>query len=145
MSIVLRIAAVLALPVLLAGCSGSGPAIVPVSGTVTLDGVPVAEANVMFAPVAGGRPAEGRTDAAGKFSLSTEKPNDGAMEGDYEVTVTGVRTVGAVANPDGTSGDISQVREEWFLPQKYARRDSSGLTQKVIPGMPAVELKLTAK
>jgi hypothetical protein len=130
--------------VVLAGC-GRGPVMVPVSGVVTLDGAPVADANVMFAPRGDGRPAEGKTDAAGKFSLTTEKPNDGAMEGDYEVTVTGVRTVGAVANPDGTSGDISQVREEWFLPKKYARRDSSGLTQKVTKGMAPVELKLTAK
>ena len=128
-----------------AGCGSKGPAIVPVSGTVTLDGNPVANAAVMFAPTSGGRPAEGTTGTDGKFQLTTEKPADGAMEGEYEVTVTGVRTVGAVVNPDGTSGDPTQVREEWFLPKKYARRDTSGLRQTVTKGMPPVELKLSTK
>jgi len=141
----LSIAAGLVLLVLTAGCGPSGPAMVPVSGVVTLDDNPVAGASVMFAPVSGGRPAEGVTDAAGKFSLMTEKPGDGALEGEYLVTVTGVRTVGAVVNPDGTSGDTSQVREEWFLPKKYSRRDSSELRQMVAKGMSPVELKLSSK
>lgn len=118
---------------------------VPVTGIVTLDGVPVADAGVMFAPTSAGRPAQGTTDATGKFQLTTEQPGDGAMEGEYEVTVTGVRTIGAAVNPDGTSGDPSQYREEWFLPQKYARRDTSGLRQTVAKGMAPIDLKLSAK
>lgn len=130
---------------LLVGCGPSGPAMVPVSGTVTLDGTPVEGASVMLAPTATGRPAQGTTDAAGKFQLTTDKPGDGAVEGEYEVTVTGVRTTGAAVNPDGTSGDPSQYREEWFLPKKYARRDTSGLRQTVAKGMAAIDLKLSAK
>jgi hypothetical protein len=130
---------------LLVGCGPSGPAMVKVSGTVTLDGAPVEGAAVMFAPAAAGRPAQGTTDATGNFQLTTDKAGDGAQEGEYEVTVAGVRTVGAAVNPDGTSGDPSQYREEWFLPKKYARRDTSGLRQTVTKEMPPVELKLSAK
>lgn len=140
----LRLLVVLALA-LLAGCGPSGPTMVPVTGTVTLDGAPVAGVGVMFAPATAGRPAQGTTDATGKFQLTTEKSGDGVLEGEYEVTVTGVRTVGAAVNPDGTSGDPSQYREEWFLPKKYARRDTSGLRQTVTKGMPPVELKLSSK
>jgi hypothetical protein len=69
---------------LFAGCSQS--ATVPVTGTVTLDGQPATEAEVIFTP-AQGRVAVGQTDAAGKFKLSTNKPDDGAVPGHHKVTV----------------------------------------------------------
>jgi hypothetical protein len=134
---------------LLAGCGPKGPTIIPVTGTVTLDGAPVAGASVMFKPIGegAGNPAMGETDSQGKFRLTTQldKPRDGALEGEHAVTVNGVRTVGATANPDGTSGDVSQVKEEWFVPRKYANPDTSGLRQTVAKGMAEVELKLSSK
>ncbi len=120
---------------------------VKVTGTVTLDGAPVADANVMFMPVAEGRPANSNkgTDAAGKFTLTTEKLDDGAQEGKYNVIVTGVRRTGVETNPDGTSGDISKMQEVWFVPKKYSQPGNSGLTQTVTKGMPPIELKLSTK
>jgi hypothetical protein len=62
---------------------------VPVSGYVTLDGKPLAGAAVQFHPASsGGRPAVGRTDEEGHFSLTTIKPEDGVLPGTYKVTVT---------------------------------------------------------
>jgi hypothetical protein len=137
---------VCALLVLPAGCGPKGPAMVPVSGVVKLDGVPVgAGAGVTFIPVGAGRPATGETDKDGKFTLTTEKANDGALEGEYSVAVAGVRTVGAKANDDGTSGDVSQVRQEWFVPQKYSNQATSDLRQTVSKDMKSVELNLSAK
>jgi hypothetical protein len=134
---------------LLTGCGPKGPTVIPVNGIVTLDGAPVAGASVMFKPIGegGGNPAMGETDAQGRFRLSTqlEKLRDGALEGEHAVTVRGVRIIGATANPDGTSGDVSQVREEWFVPQKYANPETSGLRQTVAQGMAEVELKLSSK
>lgn len=127
------------------GCGPKGPAMIPVTGTVKLDGAPVAGAGVTFMPVSGGRPATGETDANGNFKLTTEKANDGALEGDYLVAVSGVRTVGVVVNPDGTSGDTTNMRTEWFVPQKYAKPATSNLQQTVSKGMGSVDLNLSSK
>ena len=75
------------------GC-GSGSKIVPVSGTVTLDGQPLANAFVGFQPQAtGGAQAGvgsyGMTDAAGKFTLKTsDKDEAGAVVGTHRVEIT---------------------------------------------------------
>jgi len=68
------------------GCGGAGT--VPAGGTVTYKGQPVADANVMFTPEGGGEIATGRTDAQGKFSLGVAKPGDGAVPGEYRVSLT---------------------------------------------------------
>ena len=81
----LRTVFVFALAMLMiAGCSQSET--VAVTGTVTLDGKPVENAEVFFNPKAG-RMATGVTDATGHFSIATTKPNDGAKPGDYVVTL----------------------------------------------------------
>lgn len=67
------------------GCGGSGP--VPVTGKVTVDGVPVAGAGVLFTPKGGGRPAHGETKADGTYELTTARPGDGALPGEYVVTI----------------------------------------------------------
>jgi len=69
---------------LFAGCSQSET--VPVTGTVMLDGQPAANADVIFTPTKG-RVASGHTDASGRFTLSTLKPDDGAVPGEHKVTV----------------------------------------------------------
>src|SRR3954471_22011122 len=70
--------------VLVAGCSQSDT--VPVTGVVLFNGQPAAEAEVMFNPKTG-RLATGVTDASGRFKLATFKPDDGALPGDYVVTL----------------------------------------------------------
>jgi hypothetical protein len=79
-----RVAGVAVCAVLLAGCGKSET--VPVTGTVTFKGQPAANAEVMF-NAKQGRLATGVTDESGKFTLSTAKPNDGAMPGEYVVTL----------------------------------------------------------
>jgi hypothetical protein len=59
---------------------------VSVTGTVTMNGKPAEQAEVMFNPKTG-RFASGVTDASGHFTLSTAKPSDGAMPGEYIVTL----------------------------------------------------------
>ena len=67
------------------GCAKSDMA--PVMGTITLKGQPTENAEVTFNPQGPGRIATGHTDASGQFKLSTAKPDDGAMPGDYVVTL----------------------------------------------------------
>ena len=54
------------------GCGSSGEPVNFVQGTVTMDGVPLADATVSFSPMAGGtgKAAVGMTDANGVFKLS---------------------------------------------------------------------------
>jgi len=66
------------------GCAKSDT--VAVTGSVTMKGQPVDNAEVVFNPKTG-RFATGVTDTSGRFSLSTAKPGDGAMPGEYVVTL----------------------------------------------------------
>ncbi len=66
------------------GCTQSDT--VPVTGVVLLNGQPAAQAEVLLNPKTG-RMASGVTDDQGRFSVSTAKPNDGAVPGEYIVTL----------------------------------------------------------
>jgi hypothetical protein len=81
---------------MLAGCGGSNEyETTPVSGVVTCEGKPVANATVNFTPLPEegrptgqrGRVALGLTDKDGHFTLTTYKDNDGAIVGRHTVTV----------------------------------------------------------
>jgi hypothetical protein len=83
---------VLAGLLVLSGCADGRVARYPVSGTLNVDGQPAEGAIVIFCPVSTApeadrlRPA-GRTDASGKFDLTTIELGDGAPAGDYKVLV----------------------------------------------------------
>jgi predicted small lipoprotein YifL len=129
--------------VFLTGCGSRGPQMFPVSGTVTLDGKPVAGASVMFSPETNGTPAAGTTDEQGYFTLRTVN-RDGVSPGKHKVTVTLVKTTGFTADKDGLSGPIAPggVKEEWIVPKRYSNPDESGLTAEVVKGMAPVKLEL---
>lgn len=76
--------------------------LVPVTGTVTLKGAPLAGAAVVFAPAppSTARASSATTDANGKFKLSTLKSDDGAFPGDYIVTILKTETVGKTYTPE---------------------------------------------
>jgi hypothetical protein len=70
------------------GCGGKDR-LVKLEGVVTLDGEPVEGAIVSFLPDEGaGRFASGTTTKDGSFRLTTNRPDDGALPGNYRVTVT---------------------------------------------------------
>jgi hypothetical protein len=82
-----------ALLVAAAGCAG-GKKTAPVRGAVTLDGKPVSLVSVVFLPQReGGMMAQGVTNKDGDFELTTYKPNDGALPGEYRVVVTKIDEV----------------------------------------------------
>lgn len=76
---------------LLAGCN-SGPNDTPelgeVTGTVKLDGAPLAGATVEFRPTPAGRPSTGVTDESGKYSLVYAYGKNGAKIGQHTVLIT---------------------------------------------------------
>ena len=77
----------------MSGCGGGAgpderPARVAVSGTVLLEGKAVEGATVTFRSVSKGPGAIGKTDATGRFVLSTYESGDGAVPGKYNVGVS---------------------------------------------------------
>jgi len=100
----------------------------PVKGTVTFQGSPLAEADVAFTPE-GGRPASGRTDAAGQFALTTFKTNDRAMIGQHIVTVC--KHVKKDPNATGAYFDYAQV-----TPETFSRPSESPLRAEVTASGP---------
>ena len=128
------------LAVLVAGCGG-GLDLIPVSGTVTLDGKPVDGAAVVFVPVAGGPVASGTTEAGGKFRLMTI--NDaGAVPGEHHVTVTKQTMHGITA--DGMPGP-GGIRIEWHVPERYSKPKTSGLTAAVSRSQNEFEFDLSSQ
>lgn len=104
-----------------AGCGGgSGFKVVPVSGTVTLDGEPLANATVTFLPQATGAPdagpaSVGETDASGKFTLKTGGGEIGAVVASHQVMITTVKDAGAGAEDDNVYAEAEPER----VPARY--------------------------
>ncbi len=98
------LAGLLLLPLLLLGCGKAGPKVAPVSGRVTLDGQPLADADVTFAPesaAAGSASQEssGRTDAEGRYSLKTNQDKrDGAAIGTHKVRISKIERGTSIVN-----------------------------------------------
>jgi hypothetical protein len=79
-----------ALVVLLAavsGCGTSGPQVAPVHGRVTLDGRPLARADITFQPEGAQRASIGRTDEDGRYELAYKRGQPGAIVGKHTVQV----------------------------------------------------------
>ena len=105
------------------GCGGGG--VVPVAGRVTLvGGEPVQGATVVFENREKRLSGSGRTDADGRFRLTTFKVDDGAPPGVYRISV---------APP--SAADSSQPQPPRVFAEKYLSPETSGLSCSVEPGM----------
>ena len=119
--------------VLAIGCRGGDAKLgtTPVSGTVRFKGEPVADAVVNFLPKSSGvRGAVGRTDASGRFELTTLARNDGAMPGSYDVVISKQEGAPADSKPTGLP-DTGPPQAKDLLPIKYKSASTSGLTAEV--------------
>lgn len=88
-------ACLLLLPLLLLGCGKSQLKLAPVSGRVTLDKKPLANAEIVFYPTELGEDksanlqSSSRTDEQGHYSLQTnEDKQNGAFVGTYKVRIS---------------------------------------------------------
>ncbi len=123
------------------GCGGpTGLAeTVVATGTVTYHGQPVGDATVVFAPEGPGRAATGRTDAKGRFQLTTLVPGDGALCGKYRVTVFKTDVAGGMSEEESLAyvqkhGRPPTVTTKEMLPVKYKTAETSGLSAEVVTG-----------
>jgi hypothetical protein len=119
------------------GCGSSdGPRTVNASGTLTLDGTPVKDAQVIFV-VTSGVPAYGTTDANGKFTMMVSEENKGAVPGTYPVIVS--KTL-----MDDLGG--GNVKLEQGLPAIYGDPAKSGITVTVPDsGTDSIKIELVSK
>lgn len=119
-------------------CSGCGggidedlPETVAVSGVVTYQGKPVPDASIMFYPLEGRKPATGRSDTDGKFTLRTFEKADGAIPGEHQVTVNAYEST-----PEGVSMKSA-------IPIKYSSPTTTPLKITVTESNPEIKLELT--
>jgi hypothetical protein len=77
----------LAAALLLTGCGAAGPELAPVSGTVTLDGQPIENADVVFQPEDARSPSYGRTGPDGRYELGYKRGVAGALVGKHTVSI----------------------------------------------------------
>jgi hypothetical protein len=114
-----------------AGCGGNG--LVTVTGKVTLDGEPLSDATVIFVPVEGANKLStpgGRTDESGVFYLTTREINDGAMPGEYNVTVTKKELP---AKPLLNSNDIKDRESANLFLQQMKDKTAGGTIKFITP------------
>jgi hypothetical protein len=98
---------------LLAGCGGSPR--LAVTGTVTLDGVPLEEGYIQFRPLPGTPgPTAGAEIVNGRFSIAKEK---GTFAGTFRVEITATRKTDQKVMDD-FSGKLADVHEQ-FVPARY--------------------------
>ncbi len=144
------------------GCSGgsSNPTTYAVTGAVTLNGVPVDGATIIFAPVSEGAVgATGTSDAEGNYTMTTYVNSDGMRPGDYMIKVfkfDAPPTPPSESSPDFDPNTSLEEQEDDYnpdaapaaatknhLPKKYASEVTSGLKHTVAeqPSTYNIELK----
>lgn len=123
----------------LTGCGDPSTKIVPVSGTVTFEGQPLADAEVIFAPMErtdemnAGPASIGRTDENGRYSLSLQSGKRGAQVGSHRVGITGSGQAGGNSDEEmSTLIDIELQKNPNMSPEEYRQ-----LEQRVIQRMEA--------
>lgn len=111
------------LTMLVSGCGGHDYPIAPVEGVVTLDGEPLADAQVGFEPIRAARQAEagfgsyGQTDAQGHYRLESLHGDQGAVVGKHRVSISTMRA------EEGPNGEIKIVEPE-RVPERYQAADA---------------------
>ncbi len=146
------------LGLILVGCRGGAgptyPPTIPVTGVVTLNGEPVAGATVILVSGdAKGFGASGTTDESGKFFVKTffdaTHEAKGAVEGDYQITVTKIEAAAAPEIPKTMEEQASKSNQmmkmqppKSLLPTAYGKPSSSGLKVTVEAGLEPLQLEL---
>ena len=113
------------------GCS-QGPKLYPVSGTVTYEGAPVADGDLLFLPADTTIAPEPATIKDGKYTLK-------AREGKKRVEIRASKIL-----PGGAKGAGGEPVPEEYLPRKY-NSDSTLTAEVKASGDNKIDFPLTAK
>jgi len=130
----------------LIGCSGGEPVpeaysnLVPVSGTVLLDGKPLQGASITFSPIGDDavRRAYGLTDESGRYELMTPvrgrsvDETKGAIPGRYAVFINKLQMPdGTELPPDLTHADAMEQGAQESLSARYSNPEKTQLTAEI--------------
>lgn len=127
----------------LMGCGSDGPVLIPIKGTVEYKGATLTNGLITFNPKDPkvGRVASSPIADDGTFALSTNKAGDGAVAGEYIVTIT--------SNIEGTA-NLEKDKElgiggKSAIPLQYADPTTSGLTETIDSGDAGREIMIDLK
>ena len=124
----------------LVGCGGGpedDPDMGTVTGTVKMDGKPLANALISFQPVGGaGRPSNAATNEQGQYTLIYSVRLKGARVGEHTVRITTFRGPGP-----GDDGEFSEGTPE-TVPNRY--NSQTELKKTVEPGSNTIDFDLTS-
>lgn len=133
------IIALCSLSVLCLACSPS-PFSADVTGTITLDGEPVAPGVVIFSPVTAGQDSSrGNIDRSGNYILKT-RHDRGIDTGDYRVAVLVYEKGDPPAPGERASANLPPL-----VPPKYLRVETSGLQYTVGSGSNSIDIALSSE
>ena len=119
------------------GCGEKGPAVTPVSVTITHKGSPLAGATVAVVSSDGkGNTAGGMTNSSGVASLETPPSWKGVIPGEYAVAVKKWESY-SVPAPSEDDPKATATQQRNLLPAKYGEHSSSGF--KLTVGNKAVQ------
>lgn len=135
------------LTLLAAGCGGKDPnlpELVPVGGTVIMDGKALSGTSVSFVPDGStrGSGANGYTDQNGKYELSSPHLGPGAPAGDYRVVLR------KLVMPDGSDfpadSEVAPMDSpaRQVLPARYSDDNRTELTATVPEGGGTIDFPL---
>jgi hypothetical protein len=127
------------------GCGGIKT--YPIEGRVTLDGKPVAAANVTLHPIGDLPMGRAATGSDGSFRIQSTT-GDGLPAGEYEVSIIKQEFHPPGGNTKAAESPLDMAmgwRITNLLPRRYGNSTTSGLKVTVPSEPDAYELKLTSK
>lgn len=125
---------------LLQGCrSGEGPQLGTVTGVVTLDGKPLADAIISFTPDEAGRPSSGVTNREGRYQLEYSASQRGALVGSHRVHIS----TDQGGDNEGRKNQSSASSSREKVPDRY--RGTESLTAVVKAGRNKIDFTLISE
>ncbi|MCS6864708.1 MAG: carboxypeptidase-like regulatory domain-containing protein [Gemmataceae bacterium] len=131
-----------------AGCGGNHGPELPVSGSVTLDDKPVADALVRFFPDKDTDPTSsghGRTGTDGKFIVTSGTGKKGLAPGRYKVTVNKAVNVQAGDSEQGAGAIVEGLDIKDDFPPYYSNPAQTVLAYTITGDGKPIEIKLESK
>ena len=123
------------------GCGQGGvPKNIPIRGLVSYQGKPLNGGDVLYAPVdeKQGRPAYGKIQGDGTFTVRTTEQISGVIPGKYRISIRAAEPVagqptasGKTARSKTATKSRGEQKQKPLIPERYSDPQRSGLTDEV--------------